>query len=625
MGTTHIIHIHGRHSPPPRLDLTLATHHMQQRQHGTAEILRQKHKLPTRLARDHPFGEGHEQASSFLGSEQGIEQGQLARHEAKALQHHPEQSQHTEIPAETWHDTWTSRVNHTDTDTHSTHTAPPTPRLPHHDGETKQNPLNEKYWHNESAPRSARYHPLGEGHGLTGTVFGLVQGSEQDMQSLAKQKLQMQTLHPVRGREETPHFQAWTQQKALIYTQVAQAAEDTRLNTAEQAQGGLLAEGCGRMTEFLAQAAWNEKRKGLGATHPGIEQHLHSHNSICHHLTLMLEELPAEAIPTAEGKKLQQLHRILQLSRMPDWPGECLQPEISTPGFDVVISEIAEFETLRLGFLSTIKETILTVYDKLTNPNMTESTNHLTQLAHLLDIKPALTWIQYILPEELTHSTLQLATFQTTFGSLGEIAEIFLFEPRPEGFIIFYGSLQISNFDGILSPQHCLIMIKNPSHPSLPICSTAAPHYPTRRPAIGTLVTLSSQGRGRHEATVVAIQQNYWPRKWRYMIRIEEIGKFPELLMTVLDRGILNSQDMSTCISPKAVILTDGDVAVFFNEFERLIQVTIIQKGSPGFYETVRMVQPLQAHLSPRMKLLDIENHRLFTADMCPSSTANPR
>ena len=138
---------------------------------------------------------------------------------------------------------------------------------------------------------------------------------------------------------------------------------------------------------------------------------------------------------------------------MPGWPGECLQPEISAPEFDVVISEIAEFETLRLGFLSTIKETILTVYDKLTNPNMTESTNHLTQLAHLLDIKPALTWIQYILPEELTHSTLQLATLQATFGSLGEIAEIFLFEPRPEGFIIFYDSLQIPNFDGILSPH----------------------------------------------------------------------------------------------------------------------------------------------------------------------------
>ena len=61
-----------------------------------------------------------------------------------------------------------------------------------------------------------------------------------------------------------------------------------------------------------------------------------------------------------------------------------------------------------------------------------------------------------VLPEDLTHSPLQLATLQETFGPLGEIAEIFLFEPRPEGFIIFHDSLQIPNFDGILSPQHIL-------------------------------------------------------------------------------------------------------------------------------------------------------------------------
>ena len=136
---------------------------------------------------------------------------------------------------------------------------------------------------------------------------------------------------------------------------------------------------------------------------------------------------------------------------MPGWPGGCLQPEISTLDFDGVISEIAEFETLRLGFLIMIKETLLAVYDKLTNPPTFELANEQPQLAHLLDMKPALTWIQFILPEELTHSTLQRATLQTTLGYLGEIAEIFLFEPRPEGFIIFHGSLQIPNFDGILS------------------------------------------------------------------------------------------------------------------------------------------------------------------------------
>jgi len=116
----------------------------------------------------------------------------------------------------------------------------------------------------------------------------------------------------------------------------------------------------------------------------------------------------------------------------------------------------------------------------------------------------------------------------------------------------------------------------------------------------------------RHEATVVAIEQNYWLREWAYMIRIEEIGKPLELLMTILDRGSLNSQDITTRISPKAIMLTDGDVTLFFNEFERPTQVTIIQMGSPGFYETVRIVNLLQAKLSPRMKVQDIESHRLF-------------
>ena len=164
---------------------------------------------------------------------------------------------------------------------------------------------------------------------------------------------------------------------------------------------------------------------------------------------MMLEELLTEAIPTAASKILQQLHRILQNSMMPGWPVQWLQPEISTPGFDVVISEIAEFETLQLGFLITMTETLLGVYDKLTKTHMTEMTNQPPQLAHLLDMKPALTWVQFILPEELTHSSLQSNILQETFGPLGEIAEIFLFKPQPEGFIIFYDSLKISNFDEI--------------------------------------------------------------------------------------------------------------------------------------------------------------------------------
>jgi len=306
-------------------------------------------------------------------------------------------------------------------------------------------------------------------------------------------------------------------ERVFNYTQDAKAAADTTPKTTEQPQRELLATGCGRMAEFLAQAPWNEKREGLSTTQPDIEQHLYSHNNICRSLTKMLAELLAETIPNAESKKLQQLHRILQQSMMLGWPGEWLQPEISISGFDVVISKIAEFETLRLGFLITIKETLLGVYDKLTNPHMTEMVIQPPQLAHLVDMKPALTWIQFILPEELTHSPLQLATLQDTFGPLGEIAEIFLFEPRPEGFIIFHGSLQIPNFDGILSPQHSLIRIKTPKHSAPLIRSTAAPHYPTRL-----------WRRDQHEATIVTIELNYWPREW--------IEMWPSFSMNLSDR-----------------------------------------------------------------------------------------
>ena len=62
----------------------------------------------------------------------------------------------------------------------------------------------------------------------------------------------------------------------------------------------------------------------------------------------------------------------------------------------MVISEIAEFETLRLGFLITIKETLLGVYDRLTNQHRNATATPPPQLAHLLDMKLALTWIQYI-------------------------------------------------------------------------------------------------------------------------------------------------------------------------------------------------------------------------------------
>jgi hypothetical protein len=102
--------------------------------------------------------------------------------------------------------------SHTDSDSHSMHSAPPAAQQPRKDRESLQNSLNEKYEHAAPASLLARYHPFGEGHGHTGTVLGPVQGSEQDMQFFATQELQRQNLHPTRGREATPHSQAWAQQ-----------------------------------------------------------------------------------------------------------------------------------------------------------------------------------------------------------------------------------------------------------------------------------------------------------------------------------------------------------------------------------------------------------------------------
>jgi len=269
--------------------------------------------------------------------------------------------------------------------------------------------------------------------------------------------------------------------KGFSYTQDTYTAE----NTPAQFYGELTAQECGRIAEFLAQYPWTELRYGLLLTQSGKEQHLLLHNNTCS----MLEALLSTNLPTAERNTLDLLCKISQQSILQTWPGDWLQPEVTTPGFEGTLSEIAEFETRRLGFLTTIKETLLEVHDTLSNPQETAKATHKPRLTHFLDMKPALTWIQFVLPEDLTHSPLQFAALHETFGLLGKITEIFLFKPRPEGFIIFCGNLHIPNIDGIMAPQHIWIEIHNPPHSSAPICSATAPHYPTRRPGIGTSVT----------------------------------------------------------------------------------------------------------------------------------------
>ena len=113
----------------------------------------------------------------------------------------------------------------------------------------------------------------------------------------------MQTLHPARDRKVKPHHQAGTPQtkegilnqpqrttllaprfhpmggsfthtaqkgydsaKVFNHIQDAQTTEDTTTKTPEQPHGELLAQGCGRIAEFLAPAPWNEHREALIST-----------------------------------------------------------------------------------------------------------------------------------------------------------------------------------------------------------------------------------------------------------------------------------------------------------------------------------------------------------------------
>jgi len=174
-------------------------------------MLRQNSKLPPRLARYHPLGEGYGQARSVLGPEQGTEQGKLPWHATKELQQNPEPSQYKEKSAELQQNTWTHQASHVDSDKHPIRTALPAPLHLCHDSDYT-NSLNGKYRRTGLAPWSARHHPFEEGHGLAGTVFGPVQGSEHGMQFLANEELQIPIPHQTQESEERPRYQTRTRQ-----------------------------------------------------------------------------------------------------------------------------------------------------------------------------------------------------------------------------------------------------------------------------------------------------------------------------------------------------------------------------------------------------------------------------
>ena len=365
---------------------------------------------------------------------------------------------------------------------------------------------------------------------------------------------------------------------------------------------------CDIIVDFLGEHFLLEPRYGLLLTQAGTEHHLLLHNNICGRLVKMMEELLRANLPIAKRNILSTLCNISQHNMLQTWPGKRLQLGATTSRVVGLLGELAEFQARRLDFLMTTKAILLEVCENLYNPRRTATANYTPQLAHFLDLKPTVTWIQVALPEDLTHTPLQRAALYETFGPLGDINEIFLFKPRPEGFIIFNGNLHFPNINGIMTPQRTRIAIINPQHPLAPTCAATSPHYPTRRPAIGSAVTLFDKQR---EAVVVAIEQKYWPEEWVYVIRIEEWGKLPKILYSILQRNGLQSADNPCRIRPTARQPADGDVAFFFNSFERQTQVNVIQQSSPGLYETIRLVHP-PAPLSPRAIIQYIPGHRLF-------------
>jgi len=162
--------------------------------------------------------------------------------------------------------------------------------------------------------------------------------------------------------------------KGAPYTQDAYTAKTLAQYTAENRTTHfeeVTTEECGRIAEFLALYPWTEPRHGLSLTQPGKERHLLLHNNTCSHFTMMLEALLPATLPTAERKILELLRKSSQQNMPQTWPGDWLQSKVTTPGFEGPLSEIAELETRRLGFLTATKETLLQVYDTLSDPQGT--------------------------------------------------------------------------------------------------------------------------------------------------------------------------------------------------------------------------------------------------------------
>jgi len=380
---------------------------------------------------------------------------------------------------------------------------------------------------------------------------------------------------------------------------------------------------CIDISDILAQDSVTESRYGFSLTLEGTEHLLRLHNNICGRLVEMLTTMLLRTdIPASERHTLDLLSKVSLLNILKTWPGERLRRRATTRSGDSLLGEVAEFESRSLDFMMATRATLLEVCENLYNLKGAAKATRLPQRAHFLDVKSMAAWIQVALPEQLTDSRLQQRTLHQTFGLLGGITKIFLFQPRPEGFIIFKGNLHLPNIDGIMTPQGIWIGIHNPHFPSAPISTASSPHYPTWRPDIGDRVVLV----GKHcDVTVVAVEKNHWPKEWVYLIRRETLLRLPTILYSLLYREDLTPGDNTHRIKPTASQPAEGEVAHFYDNFKRLTKVTVIGLNRPGFFDTIRLVQPSDGRLSPREIFQIISGHRLFQLKETPAFDSQAR
>jgi len=97
-----------------------------------------------------------------------------------------------------------------------------------------------------------------------------------------------------------------------------------------------------------------------------------------------------------------------------------------------------------------------------------------------------------------------------------------------------------------------------------------------------------------------------------YLIRLEEEHRLPRILHSILHRNGLRPGDNPYRIRPTALLPADSEEAFFFNNVERQTKVTVIGQNRPGFFDTIRLVQPPDGQLSPRAIFQTISGHRLF-------------